>query len=372
MKLLYDYQIFSLQKFGGISRYFVELMTQFYNNDQVSFEFPLYFSNNEHIRDAVFSNHKTFFPNLRLGIKNKYTRYLNRKNKIVSSELIKQNKFDVFHPTYYDPYFVNFLNNKPFVLTVHDLTSEVFPQYFKNANEISNQKKYLIGKASKIIAISENTKKDLVRYFSTGESKIEVIPLSASFRPTNKEKKITSLKNIPDNYLLFVGNRKVYKNFHSLLKAFSLLCLDDNDINLVCAGGGPFSSKEELAFNKLGISQKIYHIPINDSLLRFLYTNAVAFIFPSLYEGFGIPILEAFECKCPVVLSNSSSFPEVAGKAGLYFDPADPESIKNAIVKIYEDPELREKMISEGTKKLGQYSWQKTAEMTLNVYASIM
>lgn len=371
MKVLYDYQVFALQKYGGISRYFFELMNSYHQNKNIEFELPLIFSNNIHIKSAAFSNHKTFFPNLRLGIKNKYTKYLNKKNLEFSSKIISQQKYDIIHPTYYNPYFLNHIGNKPYVLTIHDMTYEIYPEYFKKNNDTTEFKKRLSKNASKIITVSENTKNDVLKFYNIDESKVIVVYHGNSIF-VNDEFESEKLKlELPNNYILYVGKRGSYKNFNTFFKAVSQVAKKYDDLNVICAGGGRFSKKEMAFIKECGMQKRTKHYKLNDQILKQLYSDAVAFIYPSLYEGFGMPILEAFECKCPVLLSNVSSFPEVAGDAALYFDPLSISSIQNSIEQILSDNVLREKMITAGLQKAKEYSWEKTAAQTKQVYESI-
>lgn len=369
MKIFYDYQIFALQKYGGISRYFFELMNQFSTMNDINFDFPLYFSNNEHIRDAEFSSHKTFFPNLVLGIKNYYTRHLNSQNEGINLSAIAEKKYDLLHPTYYKPYFLREIGDKPFVITIHDMTYEIYEDEFAGANKTSEEKKLLAQKAAKIITVSENTKNDVIKYFNIDAEKISVTHLASSIE--YGANKALSIK-LPQRYFLFVGNRKAYKNFYALIKVFSQIQNQFNDLYLVCAGGGVFSKKEKNILRELNLFDRVLYHQVNDEKLSYLYSKAIAFVFPSLYEGFGIPVLEAFECKCPVLVSNVSSLPEVAGDAALYFDPKSENSIKNEMIKVLNDEELRKSLIDAGTKKVKEYSWRKTALETKTIYESVL
>ncbi len=140
----------------------------------------------------------------------------------------------------------------------------------------------------------------------------------------------------------------------------------------MCTGGGKFSNYEIEQFKELGISKQVLQFNLDDDSLAYFYKNALAFIFPSLYEGFGIPVLESFACGCPVVCSNVSSLPEIAGEAACYFDPYSEESIKNSVVKILTDSNLREELINKGYEQLKKFSWQKTAEQTKKIYESVL
>lgn len=372
MKIFFDYQIFSLQKYGGISRYFYELMNNFSKMDGIEFEFPIHFSNNQYLISADFIKVKTVFPNLVLGIKNYYTRYLNTKNLLKSKSFLLSNKFDLMHPTYYNPYFLDLIKNKPFVITIHDLTFEKYPHLIKYNDYSKDIRKKIFNRASKIIAVSENTKKDIIEYYNIDPEKIEVVYHGNSLK-FDRESEVPLIKlKIPKEYLLFVGNRKGYKNFNNFIKAAALLIRENKNLNIICAGGDQFKKSEITLFNSLKISKNIKYIKVNDLILSQIYNNAAAFVFPSFYEGFGLPILEAFACKCPVILSNTSCFPEIAGDAAIYFNPNEVDDIKNKIEMVLNDTNLRKKLIEKGTERINHFSWEKTAIETKMVYESII
>ena len=177
---------------------------------------------------------------------------------------------------------------------------------------------------------------------------------------------------MPEKYILFVGNRASYKNFDNFSKALIPLFKINKKLNAVCAGGGEFSDKEINFFKTFNITDKFRQYSVNDSDMTLLYKNALVFVFPSLYEGFGLPILEAFNCGCPVAASNRGSLPEIAGNAAAYFNPEDISSITDAINNIIADDGTKEKMKKNGFEQLKKFSWEKTAEKTLDVYNSIL
>jgi glycosyltransferase involved in cell wall biosynthesis len=172
---------------------------------------------------------------------------------------------------------------------------------------------------------------------------------------------------------LFVGNRGIYKNFTFFIKSISPLLFEEKDLYLVCAGGGDFSYDEIHLFDDLKIKGKVLHYPItHDSTLSQLYQKAALFAFPSLYEGFGIPVLEAFSCGCPVAVSNSSSLPEVGGEAVKYFDPNNLESIQKVVDEIVHNNSLQDTLRSRGYQRLKLFSWEKTAQNTKKVYDNLL
>lgn len=366
MKVLYDHQIFSDQVYGGISRYFYEIMDNYARGDDIKFDISLLFSNNYYIENSSFSMHKNFFKKYNFKGKPRFLNYFNKKYSI---KILKKNNYDVFHPTYYDPYFLKSIGNKPFVLTIFDMIHEVYPEIFA-LNDRTSEKKYLLAeKASKIIAISENTKKDIIKYFKIDHKKIEVVYLGNSLKiPDCSKVKL----RLPEAYLLYVGDRHLYKNFKTFINSVAPLLNENKNMSIVCAGGKEIRLDEINLFKDLGVSGRVYHYRVrNDGILSCLYVNAAAFIYPSLYEGFGIPILEAFSCGCPVVLSDSSSFPEIAGDAAVYFDPKDSVSIREAVKNILYNDNLKKELKSKGFGRLKNFSWDKTADKTNKIYKQI-
>jgi glycosyltransferase involved in cell wall biosynthesis len=360
VKILFDHQAFTIQEYGGISRYFHELISRFdsVNNQQ---ELSLKYSKN-----AYLENKKPLLDGFNFRGKQRLFYYLNKRYSI---EHIKKQRFDVFHPTYYDPYFFKYIGNKPFVVTFLDMIHEKFMQaYPELANDsVSLQDKRLMAqKAARLIAISQSTKNDMVKILGVTPDKIDVVYLGTSFNAS-----ITSDQSFYDfKYLLYVGTRRLYKNFDFFLKSISPLLAAAN-VKLVCAGGGKFSPSEQNLIKELGLEEYVIFSEVNDLILANLYKHAEAFVFPSLYEGFGIPVLEAFACDCPCVISNVSSLPEVGGDAALYFDPKNAESIINSIKKVLCDDALRTSLTLAGKEQLKKFSWDKTYEKTIAVYNSV-
>ena len=399
IRVLYDHQVFSLQSYGGISRYFYELMSCYHNTNLLDFNLPIKYSNNYYLKNSNFIKNKIIqfdlinksktFENFLTGIKfrgkrklykilkffgfhkiKKDSYYIN-KNKKISIKLLQKDKFDVFHPTYYDEYFINHIGDKPFVLTIYDMIHELFADMFPQLrDETTERKKILARKATKIIAISENTKKDIIKLYGIEENKIKVIHLGTSLK--YDENKVYPKIDIPKKYILFVGERHYYKNFCFFMHSIIPLLKHDKDLYVVCAGGGVFTKEEVYLLRNTYIEDRVIQIFFNDDILTLLYKNALAFVFPSLYEGFGIPVLEAFACKCPLILSNTSCFPEIAGDAAIYFDPANEYSIRDSVTKVIYNEELRNYLIQKGTERLKNFSWEKTARETKKVYESLM
>jgi glycosyltransferase involved in cell wall biosynthesis len=366
MKVLYDHQIFTTQKYGGISRYFYELINVFDDGKEIQTKTPLRVSNNHYISDESLIKHANFFPHKEF--RGKY-RLMMEWNKIATLREIKKQNFDVFHPTYYDPYFLKYIGQKPFVLTVYDMIHEKFHNLFPQKDRTSHHKKLLVEKASRIIAISHSTKKDLIEIFGTDESKIDVVYLGNSMFPKSNS---TLVLKLPQKYILFVGSRNGYKNFDRFLRGVASLLLSDKELYVLCAGSGAFKAFELKQMEDLNIASQFIQYDVNDDTLASLYQNAQLFVFPSLYEGFGIPVLESFACDCPLVCSNTSSLPEIAGEGAYYFDPYSETSIQSAIFKVLNDKTLREQLVLNGRARLKKFSWKETAMQTQNIYENLL
>lgn len=366
MKILFDHQIFIAQKYGGISRYFFELIKEFKLIKNIDTDVPLLFSNNHY-----FSINYSFILNF-FFVKRKFKgkqRIVSLINKLNTIWYLKNNKIDIFHPTYYDPYFLKYIKNVPYVLTVYDMIHEKFDYMFTTKDTTSKNKRKLVENASKIIAISESTKRDIIEIYNIDESKIEVVYLGNSLS-YNQDGFINI--DIPKKYILFVGSRRRYKNFDRFVSSISEILINDKELSLLCAGGGKFDADEINSFSELNIADQIFQYDLNDLNLSNFYRYAELFVFPSLYEGFGIPVLEAFACECPLVCSNTSSLPEIAGNAAQYFDPNDEESIREAVGTVLNDKTLRSTLIQKGNERLAFFSWEKTAMQTKEIYRSIL
>ena len=172
-------------------------------------------------------------------------------------------------------------------------------------------------------------------------------------------------------YILFVGDRSRYKNFKNFIKAYVSSQKLKNDFNIVCFGGASFLTEEINFFKELNISQKIIKIDGNDLELNYVFKKARCFVFPSLYEGFGLPLLESMNMDCPVICSNTSCFPEVVNKAAAMFNPNDIENIRYEIESVVFDNERILNLIKKGKENIKNFSWNKCANETLKIYKSL-
>ncbi|GAB3329558.1 glycosyltransferase family 1 protein [Larkinella ripae] len=366
MKIFFDHQTFSQQNYGGISRYFCELIAglkQPTSDHQA--HLSLLVSNNAYLKEKSLRA-LPFLPSLPFA---KTQPYIYKLNKAFNLLEMRTRAYDVFHATYYEPYFLEHIRKRPIVVTFLDMIHEkyhtVFPELAAD-HQVMAWKKQIVHQATAIIAISENTKRDLVEYYQVPAERVRVIYLGSSVSVTEK----TAEPSAQKPYLLFVGNRSMYKNFLPFIRAAAPL-LRSHQVRVICAGGGAFSSEEKTALHQSGLTDLVEQHPIDDAKLRQLYSQALAFVFPSLYEGFGIPVLEAFACNCPCLISDRSSLPEVAGPAALYFDPDQAESMREAVAQILTKPALRQQLAEQGRQQLQHFSWEKTVQDTLRLYQSL-
>lgn len=263
------------------------------------------------------------------------------------------------------------------VITLHDLGFERFPQTYSFYQRIYLRfvYKWAVRYASKVITISEFTKKELIDLYKADPQKIEVVYLgydSSIFQPIDDKKQIDQILEkykIKKPYILYVGRLEKKKNITNLIKAFreiSNIQYSASSIKLVLAGQ-PGYGYNKIKYQISKIKNLIEIGYVNHQDLPYLYAGAECFVYPSLYEGFGLPILEAMASGCPVVASNTSSIPEIGGEAILYFRPESPEEIVKAILKIIKDREFREMLVQKGIEQVKRYSWQKCAKETFKI-----
>jgi glycosyltransferase involved in cell wall biosynthesis len=324
----------------------------------------------EHLKNALVK----YFPT------NDYL-FFQRGEKIPSD-------VDLVHFPYFEPFFLALPLYKKFrtAVTVHDLTPLVFSQAFPRGikGELKWQmQRFALKKADAVITDSENSKKDIHRLVGINVNKIHVIPLAAGeqFRQLGKGNWQTEIKKrygLPDDFILYVGDVTWNKNLPRLMDAAKQL-----EIPLVMIGKSlaqadydqtnPWNADLNRVNELARSNEKIIRLGFvsMDELVQ-IYNLATVFVIPSLYEGFGLPILEAMACGCPVITSKEGSLPEVAGDAAFYVDAYDVNDIAKGIKKVFSDKKLREELSKKGLTQAQKFSWKKTAEETLKVYEKII
>jgi glycosyltransferase involved in cell wall biosynthesis len=365
IKVAYDSQIFAQQHFGGVSRYFCELAkcvtkTPCFEGRIVA---PLH--RNQHLLGSGNLNRGNYFnPTGRLAGK-----AMRSINDIISPWELRKYGPDILHETYYSEY-----NNRQLkcarVVTVFDMINEKLEPETSLRDKETRAKRASVSRADAVICISEHTRRDLIDLFNVPENKTYVVHLGFALSTQSEEGYKLDLQK---PFLLYVGKRGGYKNFDALLSAFAASTKLRSDFVLVAFGGGEFNIEECHRISALGLEpNQVVHIAGHDQVLRALYRAARCFIYPSIYEGFGIPPLEAMSFGCPVVSSNTSSLPEVVGDAAIKVDPSDIEVMRDAIETVVLDEDVRRELISKGAMRIERFSWSNCAEETIKIYRSLI
>ncbi|MBI4378207.1 MAG: glycosyltransferase family 4 protein [Nitrospinae bacterium] len=282
---------------------------------------------------------------------------------------------NVFHfPHYNAPWFLP----ENSVVTVHDLTQFLFPEFFGRLRRCLAPLvlRNTLKKAGRIITVSESTAKDITDYYPEIVDKIRVIHngISYDFKPLPEDKVIAFKKDKGvEGYIMYVGNRKPHKNIKRLIEAFSKIRIQHHNLKLIIVGE-KFSDIDEVDewIDRLDLRDDIIEIErVSQEELRGYYCGAIALVHPSLYEGFGFPPLEAMACGIPVIVSNTSSLPEVCGDAAIYFDPYNVSDMVEKINLVLENDGLRITLVEKGFNRVRSFSWQRSAEETINVFKEI-
>jgi glycosyltransferase involved in cell wall biosynthesis len=355
MRILYDHQVFSLQDAGGASRYHFELVRNLQGSDGVELEMLMGLTG-------------SVMPFAALGqtrIKPGIARYA--MNELFSALVGPlRGRVDIYHPTLYRA--LPWVRGRRIVVTHHDCIHERFPQLISDAASIVKSKRKLFAQADAIICVSQSSRNDLHHFYDVAENKTHVVyhgfsPLQVA--PGDPPAVI-------EPYLLYVGSRTGYKNFGLLLEAFSRSGLAAH-YRLLAVGGGSFTpaEQERIALLKLGSSVTV--VPkADDATLARAYRDAALFIYPSVYEGFGFPPLEAMSMGCPVLVNRTSSLPEVCGDAAFYFEASGADELSASLVATLSDSQglARKRQLGEQQVKL--YDWRRSAHATLDVYRTAL
>jgi glycosyltransferase involved in cell wall biosynthesis len=367
MKIAYDSQIFCSQTYGGISRYFCELAARLATEPgvQVSIAAPMY-------TNAYLSNMPTkIVSGFRAPAVNHFHAVRRRFGMVFGDLMLRTMAPDIVHETYYYKYGLGPRHARR-VLTIYDMIHEKFPASFPRTDKTARYKALAAERADHVVCISESTRRDVSEILGLPLSKTSVIYLGVDLMEGGHDGFKDVAEPLSEPYLLYVGRRGGYKNFLRLLEAYGASSQLKARYKLICFGGGVFTTDELKAIQMFQLdSRQVRHFEGDDQLLVQFYKRASAFLFPSLYEGFGIPPLEAMSYDCPVVCSNTSSIPEVVGDAGEYFDPGDVESIRVAIERVVMSDSHREQLIAKGRARLKWFSWDRCAAETLDVYRKL-
>lgn len=361
MRIFYDGQIYLLQKTGGINRYFSNLIRRL-PQDVV----PVL--STYHVRPIHYPMHpnlQTFlFPGFR---PQRVSCWI---GKYYFRMVLPWHSFHLFHPTFHSFLAIDDISQCqiPIVFTVHDMIHELFPAMDPTGQE-SEKKRKIIMAAQSVICDSDNTKQDLLNRYAVSEENVTVIPLASDL----DEHLIDGDEPVPlppPLYYLYVGSRASYKNFDGLLSAFANAVSMQPELNLGVVGAA-FTNTERTLITRLKLNNHILsYLNIPDSQLAQLYRHSVGLVYPSFYEGFGIPLLEAMSCGTVAIASNCSSIPEVVGEAGILFAPNKLDELTDILLDLPNNPTERERLIAKGYGRTKLFSWEKTAAQTIAVYRS--
>lgn len=359
MKIAFDPQIFTLQAYGGISRYFINLSRSLSVLGQSPRTFaPL------HMNKYLAALNDVSVAGRYIGTYPRRTgRFFRLLNQVLAVRPIQRWHPDIVHETYYSTFRPVF--KLPLVVTVYDMIHELYPQYFSRLDPTPRAKRIAVSRADHVICISENTRKDLLNLYDIDSDKVSVVHLGfASLSDTGQNVVV-----LDSPFILYVGQRSGYKNFENFVRAYASSDRLVRDFSLVAFGGGPFSRKERDLFDALKLNPgRCIHVSGGDGLLGHLYRKAACFVYPSLYEGFGLPPLEAMSVGCPVISSNTSSMPEVIGDAGALFDPLSIDSMRNTIESVVYSKVRTEELIQKGGERVKMFTWKDCAAKTLEAY----
>lgn len=371
------------QRFGGVSRYFCEMIRRLPGD--IRWELPFVETHNAYLTQAPYFKRPSrmflgkFLPEVslrfRIPLYKAYKAAALLSFGLLPSEevanfrhvrkMVDSGMFDLIHFT--GPHWLGkdwryAVGRIPYVVTIHDL----IPELFDEQPEAVAERGEVLENAAHVIAVSERTKADIVRLYGTPEEKITVIYHG---RTCNEDVQVCPVAGIaPHTYLLFVGMRCSYKNWSYFVRAVSEVLISRN-LTLVCVGA-PFNAEEKGILEDCHVGDLVRCIACRDDELAWLYRNAIAFVYPSKCEGFGLPILEAFARRCPVALSRCSCFPEIAGDAALYFDDGNDVELRTQVESVL-DGSVREGLVQRGIRRCADFSWECCAAQTAEVYRKV-
>lgn len=357
MRLAFDEQIFAIQSYGGISRVFAELANAFTSGTVSDIELLP-------IDAAVVNRYLLESSSLRnrLGVtqaRNQWTalsRYATR--------LPSRRRADVVHNTFYLPQGLASIGDAKRIVTIHDMIPELLPHTRRRLDFLTLKRRY-VESADHIICVSEATKQDLIKVYGPPSVPVSVVHhgVEPRFRPVEQR-----FHRLPERYVLFVGHRGQYKDAHILFHAIAELVNEDPMLHVVCVGGDGFSSSEIANFERLGIRDRVSQHFLSDEEMVSAYSHALAFVFPSHFEGFGLPALEAMACGAPVVLASATSLPEVGGDAANYFEPGSVDDLVRVLRRLVTDGAARSESIRRGLSRAAEFTWERTAQETARAY----
>ncbi len=357
MNVLFDHQAFQMQKHGGVSRYALCLAEQITQTGECDISLFCGFTISRMLDDVPLSVRR-IGPTVRIPELRYTGKIRTAVNRAMFRSCIRGLIFDVYHPTY-------FLDVRPIpkaalVVTMYDCIYERFRDSIPGSAGVIEARKRVINQAHLILAISEFTKRDLVEFYGVDPERIHVTYLASNLDSGDLK------KTCVNPVILFVGPRRFYKNFSVLVEAMRNSKWLSKEFRVECIGGGAQAKGEP------GESEGFQYLAaLDDEGLRTRYQESFCLVYPSLCEGFGLPILEAMTNGCPVVTTECGSLPEVGGDAAVYFEGTSWTSLEAAIQKLMDD-ETRNRFIELGIKNNARFSWSRCASETISGYKTAL
>lgn len=359
MRVAFDEQIFAIQEYGGISRLFTELAKQFTSHPEFGIELePMHAP----IINGYLLGHLDLEESLDVWDAGSTWKSLGR----YFTRMRPKTQVDIIHNTFYLPHGLAGYPGAKRVVTVHDMIPEQMPETRRRLDFITLKKRY-VKSADHVICVSEYTRNDLLRTYGEISAPISVVyhGVDPVFQPGAEP-----IEGFPERYLVFVGNRGQYKDANVLIEAFAKL--DNRDLSLVFVGGGAFSRDEQRKLNELGIADRTIQQSLPDYLMPAAYGNALLCVFPSRFEGFGLPALEAMACNTATVLADATSLPEVGGEAARYFTPGDAVGLAGLLRDLLKDEGQISALNAAGLSRAQNFTWLAAAENTKSAYRATL
>ena len=361
MRVALDEQIFAVQSYGGISRLFYEKASAFVRNQELGISLepldaPII---NEYVlADAELSSHLAV--RRAGGPMPALAHYFARRRR--------QQPTDIVHNTFYLPRALRDHSSAKRVVTVYDMIPELMPKTRRRMDFLTEKHRY-VQRADHIICISESTKRDLLRIYPDISAPVTIAypGVGPAFHPN-----VTTVEDFPEPYVLHVGNRAGYKDGETLYRAFAAIAGDFPELTLFLVGGGEPTRQEAALFAELGITQRVSQRSLSDDQVPAAYDQAALTVFPSRYEGFGLPALEAMATGSPLVLADTSSLPEVGGSAARYFAPGDSHALSEVMADVLSNTALSTEMRERGYEQARKFSWTEYARAHVLAYAEAL
>ncbi|TXH43449.1 MAG: glycosyltransferase family 1 protein [Actinobacteria bacterium] len=362
LRVAFDEQIFLLQQAGGVSRYFVELVAQFDTGRfGVQPKLPFHRVWNQHALDGLPEHQLTAVSPLLAPYPDLLRAAARRRRPSAGVDLV--------HHTFYHPRFLRDFPGIPKVITIYDLIPELLGERGRFGRDPHMAKRDYLAAADAIILISASAEADMVRIYGQPAAPMHVVHLgvgpefaAGGARPAG----------LPADYVLFVGRRGGYKDFATLVRAMEQMAPDYPQLDLVCVGGGPFTPEEGALLAASGLDARTRQCTLPDADMPGAYAHARVFVFPSRYEGFGLPVVEAMAAGAPAVLAQTPALAEVGGDAAAYFPAGDADRLTQVLAELLADGARRDELKTAGRRRAQHFTWAETARRTADVYAEVV